>query len=436
MTNPLAQSLNNDISQNAPSVFECLSELGKELFFPKGIISQSNEAKEKATKFNATIGIATDNKGPLYFQSAKNLFGDTDPSNIFPYAPTDGRKSLRSLWQKQLFKKNPSLNEKNISLPLVTNGITHAVSIFADLFMDEGDVVLLPDKFWGNYKIPFSIDRKAELKLYAFFNDKNQLDVVDFEKKLTDLATKHKKIVLVLNFPNNPTGYTCTKTEADKMASAIQKVAGSGVKLVIGFDDAYFGLFYDDCLKESMFALLSGLHENIVCVKLDGITKELFFWGARVGFITFGIKSDNYDKVYSALQDKAKGLIRGSLSNMNNHSQFVAEQLLENKETDIYWQECFNTLKDRAAKIFEIHAEGRYDKYWIMYPFNSGYFMCVKLKNGIDAEKLRIHLLDKYQTGVISTSPTDIRVAFSCLELESIEECFDQIAAGCRDLLQ
>jgi len=39
------------------------------------------------------------------------------------------------------------------------------------------------------------------------------------------------------------------------------------------------------------------------------------------------------------------------------------------------------------------------------YPFNSGYSCAVKVK-GVDAEKLRVHLLD--QVGLIATSPTDI----------------------------
>ena len=71
---------------------------------------------------------------------------------------------------------------------------------------------------------------------------------------------------------------------------------------------------------------------------------------------------------------------------------------------------------------------------WDVYPFNSGYFMCVKVK-GVDAEKLRVHLLDAHQTGLIATSPVDIRVAFSCLELDQIEPLFACIAQAIGDLI-
>ena len=58
--NPLAQELNQTIEQKSPQVHGMLSDLGKNMFFPKGILSQSAEAKEKANRFNATIGIATE----------------------------------------------------------------------------------------------------------------------------------------------------------------------------------------------------------------------------------------------------------------------------------------------------------------------------------------------------------------------------------------
>ena len=45
---PLAAELNEVIERENPHVYAMLSELGKRLFFPKGILAQSAEAKEKA----------------------------------------------------------------------------------------------------------------------------------------------------------------------------------------------------------------------------------------------------------------------------------------------------------------------------------------------------------------------------------------------------
>lgn len=59
--NPLAQHLNDRLGDDRPEILSMLSTLGQSMFYPKGILSQSAEAK--STKYNATIGMATNDKG-------------------------------------------------------------------------------------------------------------------------------------------------------------------------------------------------------------------------------------------------------------------------------------------------------------------------------------------------------------------------------------
>jgi len=68
--NPLAKGLNERLEKAAPEILAMLSSMGRRLYFPKGILSQSAEAKKKATRFNATIGIATEKDGPMHLASA------------------------------------------------------------------------------------------------------------------------------------------------------------------------------------------------------------------------------------------------------------------------------------------------------------------------------------------------------------------------------
>ena len=75
----------------------------------------------------------------------------------------------------------------------------------------------------------------------------------------------------------------------------------------------------------------------------------------------------------------------------------------------------------------------KYKDAWDVYPFNSGYFMCIKLKT-VDAEKLRVHILEKYGVGLISIGTKNLRVAFSCLEERDIPELFDIILKGVNEL--
>ena len=53
---PLARELNERLQAVAPEVFSMLSSLGRRLYFPKGILSQSAEAGARAKQMNATIG--------------------------------------------------------------------------------------------------------------------------------------------------------------------------------------------------------------------------------------------------------------------------------------------------------------------------------------------------------------------------------------------
>ena len=64
--NPLARNLNDRLREAAPPILDMLSGYGQDIYFPKGILTQSAEAGKKAHLYNATIGIATEDDGPMY----------------------------------------------------------------------------------------------------------------------------------------------------------------------------------------------------------------------------------------------------------------------------------------------------------------------------------------------------------------------------------
>jgi aspartate/methionine/tyrosine aminotransferase len=228
-----------------------------------------------------------------------------DPVDVFTYASSYGKPALRSSWKESIYRKNPSLRAK-ISTPVVTNALTHGLSVAGYMFVDKADKIILPDKNWENYNLIFKEGCGAVMDTYNTFSE-GSLDLGDFRRALS--AGIGKKIVL-LNFPNNPSGYTPTYDEALEIVSAIRDVAEAGDKIVVLVDDAYFGFVYEDGIyKESIFSMLADLHENVLAVKLDGATKESYAWGLRVGFITFGFKGAT-EEDYKVLEDKAAGVVR------------------------------------------------------------------------------------------------------------------------------
>jgi aspartate/methionine/tyrosine aminotransferase len=427
--NERAKQLNEMILEENQHVYDMLSEKGKRIYFPqKGILSQTKDATGK--KINATIGTALEDDGsPMCLDSLwKQL--KLAKKNVFSYAPSHGRSEIRNIWKEMLFKKNPSLVGKEISLPIVTSALTHGLFVAAYLFCEENDIIISPDLYWENYDLIFTNSFGGKIITYPIFTSKGFN--VDGLKNLLENTAGSKKII-ILNFPNNPTGYTVTYSEALQIRDVLISCAEKGNDIVVFIDDAYFGLVYDEgILKESIFCYLSDLHKRILCIKFDGPTKEDYVWGFRVGFVTFGIKNGN-QKLYSALEEKLAGAIRGSISNASNLGQSLLLTAYNDPLYEKEKQEKYQIMKERYQKIKNIfNTKKHYNDFFYPLPFNSGYFMCVRIKNG-NAEAVRQKLLDKYDTGVIAFNDI-IRIAFSSTPCDLIEKMLDNIYDAAREI--
>ncbi|MEB3100446.1 aminotransferase class I/II-fold pyridoxal phosphate-dependent enzyme [Ferviditalea candida] len=430
--NALVKQLNETIERENPHVYSMLSALGKAIYFPKeGILSQSAEAGKKATKYNATIGIATEGGQPMHLKSLQDPLSAFAPKDLYPYAPPAGKPELRSAWRDKMQEENPALQGKSFGNPIVTNALTHGLSILADLFLDTGDRVILPDKNWENYELTFGIRRGAEMVYYPLYNNDGKFNAAGLRDAI--LAQKDKgKALVVLNFPNNPTGYTPGTAEGKEIVAAIREGAEAGINIVVATDDAYFGLFFEDSMRESLFGQLADLHPRVLAVKVDGATKEEYVWGFRVGFITYAGRSE---AILNALEQKTMGIIRATISSGPHPSQTFVLRALKSADFAAQKTEKYNIMKGRANKVKDLLDSGRFSDAWGYYPFNSGYFMCLKLKT-VHAEQLRTHLLNEYAVGTIALGETDLRIAFSCIEEENIEELFELIYKGVKDLEQ
>ena len=421
--NKLATGLNKTLG----FATEFLSKEGKRMYFPYGgILGQSGEAK--GCEINATIGMAFEEDGsPLVMR----CFGDNLKldKKAFLYAGSFGLPKLREQWKEMEFVKNPSLKGVKFSNPVVTNALTHGIRIVAELFADKADELVCPDLFWDNYELIFQDTVGCKVRHFNTFK-KGAFDAEAMKKAL--LAPGQKKI-LILNFPNNPTGYTATTEDAKKIVAAVRAAAKSGKKIVVVLDDAYFGLVYEKGIHgESLFAEFATLDKNVLAVKLDGTTKEDYVWGLRVGFISFAFKGAT-DEQLKALEAKAAGNVRSCISNASSIGQHLAITAFADRGYQKQKQEKYAVLKARyleIRKILKTHPE--YAKNFEAMPFNSGYFMCVK-PIGVDAEKVRKQLLAKYSTGTIVLSGL-IRLAFSTIPKAKLAKLFANVNAAIVDL--
>jgi aspartate/methionine/tyrosine aminotransferase len=424
-----AFSLNSTIEQLNSNVLKMLSERGKNIFFPKlGILAQSAQAKGKA--INATIGEAVEDDGTSMHLPEFDTLVNMPPANIYPYAPSFGKPELRALWKESIYRKNPSLKDTVISNPIATNGLTHGISMAGYLFANEGDTVLLSNHYWENYNLILENSYGAKVSTFELF-DNGEFNVADFSKKLNEI--EGDKIITLLNFPNNPAGYTPLTTEIKAIVAEIKKVADMGKKVVVIIDDAYFGLVYEENVyTESIFVELASLSENVLAVKLDGPTKEDYVWGFRVGFITYAIKGGTAE-LYEAIENKTAGAVRGNISNISQLSQSLLYKVYSAPTYEESKKKKFEILKNRYQILrFEL-SKPIYSEYFTPLPFNSGYFMCIELKKGLVAEEIRKHLLGNYSTGVIVLGDV-IRLAFSAVPQNKLPELVENIYKACVDL--
>lgn len=427
MMNELARELNKCLESDGSHLLSMLSERGRRAYFPfGGILGQSAEAK--GSEINATIGMAFEDDGsPMLLESLKDMV-DASPQS-FLYAPSFGNPELRRRWREMMIRKNPSLEGRSFSQPVATSALTHALYVAGQLFVDKGDEVLVSDLYWDNYELIFEDGLGGCLKLFETFSH-GGFNVEGLRRQL--MSSGDKKIV-ILNFPNNPTGYTVTDGEALALRNAFLEAAEAGKKVVALLDDAYFGLVYEEGVyKESMFSLLANLHPNVLAVKLDGPTKEDYVWGMRLGFITYGCGGAS-DEQYTALECKAAGIVRMTLSNANNIGQHLLLQTYNHADYESEKQHKYETLKARYLEIKRILGRNpQYQESFVAKPFNSGYFMCVEPR-GVDPNQVRRLLLEEHATGVIMLSGM-IRMAFSSVPLDRLAKLFENIDAVVRRL--
>lgn len=153
---------------------------------------------------------------------------------------------------------------------IVTVGGSEAIDIFFRAVIEPGDEVLIPEPCFVCYKpitqlsggVPIPLETKAEnsFKLTA-----------DVLKKAITPRTK----VLVLPYPNNPTGGIMTREDLEAIADVIRDT-----NIAVLSDEIYAELTYGR--KHVSFAEIDGMYERTMLV--SGFSKAYAMTGWRLGY--------------------------------------------------------------------------------------------------------------------------------------------------------
>ncbi|HSG39367.1 MAG TPA: aminotransferase class I/II-fold pyridoxal phosphate-dependent enzyme [Thermoanaerobaculia bacterium] len=377
--------INAPLEQQAPALFQALSPLGKRVFFTPGIPA-----------------------GP----------------------PVEGLPEVRERWRQWQRRSAPAGVPS--SLPLVTAGLSHGLSLIADLFGGEGKAVATSQPFWGNYRQAFAVRTGAKVLTAPAYVD-GRYNPRFVPEALAGLP-EGEPAVAILNVPSNPGGYTPDPAER---RATIESILGEAERrpLVAVCDDAYAGLVFEpEIPRESLFWDLAGAaHPNLVAVKVDGATKEFSFFGGRVGFLTFAVEPES--DAARSLESKVKALVRSSIGCPIGTSQEILLKALRTSGVEGEIEEVRRLLEGRYRSLKAALA-GADPGLMISLPFNSGCFALIELPErlGLDSETVRRHLLERHDTGLISIAPRYLRIAHCSVEEGALPELARRMEKGIAEL--
>lgn len=186
------------------------------------------------------------------------------------YTANAGLLELRCAISKYLERKYDLKYDPKDEI-IVTVGGSEAIDLCIRAVVDPGDEVLVVEPSFVCYKpivdlmhgIPVVIETKPE--------DNFKLTAEALRAKITD-----KTKLLILPFPNNPTGAVMTRPELEAVADVLR-----GTNILVLTDEIYSELTYHG--KHVSIAEIDGMQERTIYV--NGFSKAFAMTGWRLGYL-------------------------------------------------------------------------------------------------------------------------------------------------------
>ena len=185
------------------------------------------------------------------------------------YTSNAGLKELREEICKYL-KRRFALDYDPITETLITVGGSEALDLAMRVMLDPGDEVLIPEPCYVSY-VPCCIlagGKPHVIELQA----KNEFRLT--KEELLEHITEKTKI-LVLPFPNNPTGAIMSREDLKAIAEVVEEK-----DLFVLSDEIYAELTYGG--NHVSFASLPGMKERTITI--NGFSKSYAMTGWRLGY--------------------------------------------------------------------------------------------------------------------------------------------------------
>ncbi|CDD56330.1 aminotransferase class I/II-fold pyridoxal phosphate-dependent enzyme [[Bacteroides] pectinophilus] len=226
------------------------------------------------------------------------------------YTANAGLKELRIEIGNYISRKY-DLHYDAVHEIMVTVGGSEAIDLALRAMVDPGDEVLIPQPSYVSY-LPCAVMADAKP---VIINLKEENEFKLTRKELEESITDKTKI-LVLPFPNNPTGGIMTKEELEELVPVIIEH-----DLYVISDEIYAELTYKG--RHVSIASLPGMHDRTVTI--NGFSKAFAMTGWRLG----------YAIAPKMIMDQMIKLHQFAIMCAPTNSQFAAVEALKNCDDEV-----------------------------------------------------------------------------------------------------
>ncbi len=287
------------------------------------------------------------------------------------YTANSGLKELRREISNYI-KRTQNIEYNPNNEIIVTVGGSEAIDIGLRALINDGDEVIIPQPSYVSYE-PCAILANAKPVIINLKSENNfRLTPDELSKAITD-----KTKVLILPYPNNPTGAIMDREDLEKIARIIKEK-----DIYVMSDEIYSELSYKE--KHVSIASLEGMRERTILI--NGFSKAYAMTGWRLGYACAPkeiIKQMNKIHQYAIMCAPTT-------------SQYAAVDALKNGDKDIEFMRksydqrrryLLNAFKQMDIECFE--------------PFGAFYvFPCIK-EFGMTSEEFATRFLEEEKVALI-----------------------------------
>lgn len=287
------------------------------------------------------------------------------------YTSNAGLKDLRIEINNYL-KRHMDLEYNPMSEIIVTVGGSEAIDIGLRAMINPGDEVIIPQPSYVSYEpCAYLAGAKSVIINLKAEND-FRLTPEELERAITD-----KTKVLILPFPNNPTGAIMEREDLEKIAKIIIEK-----DIFVMSDEIYSALTYKD--KHVSIASIPGMKERTIVI--NGFSKSYAMTGWRLGY---ACGPENIIKQMTKIHQYA-------IMCAPTISQYAAVEALRHGDEDV--EKMKQAYNQRRRFLMNAFREMKLDCF---EPYGAFYvFPCIK-EFGMTSEEFATKFLEEEKVAAV-----------------------------------